>query len=181
MVPLAEIQNYCRGQRLLLIGNGAYPKHARRDLTLRINYGMMGGHADIWVNNIAQDASVHHKLHAEERYILRLNAEYLERIRGTRMHYMYPQFLHSITYFWNNDEFEAMASELDYARPLSGTIAIYWLLKYTQPESLTITGFDLFKTPNQYAGTVHVSECHNLRKDARIMQRYVERGELRWI
>lgn len=179
MVPLEEIQNYCRGQRLLLIGNAARTQEIPHDVLARINYGMLGGPCDIWVNNIAQSEEIQHKLHGEERYILRLNAEYVEAQRGTRLLYGYPQFLHALTYFWNNDEFEAMVKELSYARPLAGTIAIYWFLKYTELESLTITGFDLFETPNAYAGT-QVSGCHDIQKDSRIMMHYIEQGRLRW-
>ena len=57
-----------------------------------------------------------------------------------------------------------MAADLKYDRPLTGTIAIYWFLKYTKLKSLTIAGFDHFETNNTHAKTGLVKP-HKVEQD----------------
>ncbi len=176
MIQLNEIQKYCNGKNILLIGNGPINELPKTDIIVRINYGMMGGDTDIWINNLSQSEQKVTSLSTNQKYILRLNAER----DGERLNRAFPENLKKQTYFWNSNEFNLMTKELDYERPLAGTISIYWLLNYTQPKSLTITGFNHFETKNVYAKTGLVKP-HEIEKDKKYINSMVQQGKIKWI
>jgi hypothetical protein len=177
MVGLQDIQNFVNGKDVLLVGNAELPEiDLDKYLIVRMNYGMKGGEADIWLNNICQNPKVHQGLNRNQKYILRLNGER----NGQRFLLNYPEELKSRTYFWNKEEWAKMVSDLSIDRPLTGTIGIYWFLKYTKLKSLTITGFDFFETKNVYAGT-DATKVHNVEKDKEWTRKQINQGRLKWI
>jgi hypothetical protein len=176
MISLTQVQEYCQNKSILLIGNGPVGQLPERDLTIRMNYGIKGGDCDIWVCNLLQSEQKVMSVSRNQKFILRLNAER----DAFRIKKSYPNALHPITYFWNAEEFNEMATELDYDRPLTGTISIYWLLKYTELKSLTITGFNHFETNNIHADTGLVKP-HKIEKDKDYINKLIEQGKVEWI
>jgi hypothetical protein len=141
-----------------------------------MNYGVLGGDADIWVNNIAQSFEIQRQLaRIKSKCVLRLNAER----DGYRLNYNYPEELHHKTYFWNAFEYKQMIREIGFKRPLTGTIAIYWFLRYTKPDLVTITGFNFFQTENAFTGTT-ATPCHSVDKDRDYVNQLIEDGLVIW-
>ena len=169
---LSYIQKLCKDSDLLVIGNAQMADINPSDyICVRMNYGIRGGNTDIWVNNLYQAEGVHKKLSANQKVIMRLNGEK----NGQRIRANYPKELHKQTYFWNVDEWLDATKEIGADRPLTGTLTLYWFLQYTEPNSITVTGMDFFKTKSLYAKTP-LTKCHDVDKDKKWVLNKVSQG-----
>ena len=150
-----EIRDYIYNKDVLLIGNGEHSEEGldRYNIVIRLNHGIIGKPADIWVNNLL---NYHHKKwdwnKVDFKYMLRLNAE----MKGIRLMRGYPQRYADKTYFWNGYEYQAMAYEVGCMQPFSGTTTVHWLVNHTEPKSITIKGMDFFK--NKLPAAIHKPE-----------------------
>jgi hypothetical protein len=67
-------------------------------------------------------------------------------------------------------------------KPSTGITAIYFLLDYLKIPSITITGFDFFKTKNFYHGvgknTIH-EKFHDPKLEEQLVDKYIEEGRLK--
>jgi hypothetical protein len=144
---------YMQGKNLLVIGNAVTDKeidYSKYNCIVRMNLGIQTKPIDVWVNNLV------HKAHEtlgeipDFKNIIRLNAEK----DGKRMDRM-PKELKPNVWLWNVNEFSTMCKELNYFRPTTGLIAIYWIINNIKYKSMTVTGYDFFKTPNRYTMETH--------------------------
>ena len=160
---------YMNNKKLLLIGNAVVtkePDYSKFDCIIRMNLGVQSSPIDVWIDNLVNKA--HDSLgHIPDiKNIIRLNAEK----DGKRLERM-PKQLKPYTWLWNTGEFSIMCKELNYFRPTTGLISIYWILNNIKFKSFTITGYDFFQTPNRYTNEKHptsktyVYPCHDIMKD----------------
>jgi len=160
---------YMNNKKLLLIGNAVVtkePDYSKFDCIIRMNLGVQTSPIDVWIDNLVNQA--HDSLgHIPDiKNIIRLNAEK----DGKRLERM-PKQLKPYTWLWNTEEYNIMCKELNYFRPTTGLISIYWILNNIKFKSFTITGYDFFQTPNRYTNETHptsktyVYPSHDIMKD----------------
>jgi hypothetical protein len=66
---------------------------------------------------------------------------------------------------------------------LQDLVAIYWIINNIKYKSMTVTGYDFFKTPNRYTMEVHptsktyVYPSHDIRLDEYWIKKWNEEGK----
>ena len=110
---------------------------------VRMNTSRRWGNCDLWFLNssISRSEFLESKNELEEKYIIRGNGDRQGTLQQTKS---YPEEWVGHTYFWDYQCWEDMVEEIKIPRPLTGTIAAYWFLKYTNSE-LTLLNFDCFE------------------------------------
>lgn len=164
------IRDCVNGRPVVLIGNGPSAKDfepSSEHCVVRMNYGILQGAADLWVNNIVGVKSPEGE---RSQYVLRLNAER----GGYRLYDRYPKGLKNKTYFWTPNRYRAVAKLIGYEQPLTGTMALYWFLHNT-PVPLVIVGYDFYK-----AGPGAMPR-HELKYDRAFIERQAKLEEVTWL
>ena len=171
---------YMQGKNLLVIGNAVTDKeidYSKYNCIVRMNLGIQTKPIDVWINNLVNKAHETLGEIPDFKNIIRLNAEK----DGKRMDRM-PNELKPNAWLWNVNEFSTMCKELNYFRPTTGLIAIYWIINNIKYKSMTVTGYDFFKTPNRYtmethivSGT-HVYPSHDINKDKYWIMKWADQG-----
>ena len=160
---------YMQGKDLLVIGNAVTDKeidYSKYNCIVRMNLGIQTKPIDVWVNNLVNKAHETLGEIPDFKNIIRLNAEK----DGKRLNRM-PNELKPNAWLWNVNEFSTMCKELNYFRPTTGLIAIYWIINNIKYKSMTVTGYDFFETPNRYTMETHQTSgtymypSHDIRKD----------------
>jgi len=172
---------YMKDKDLLVIGNAVpdkEPDYSKYNCIVRMNLGIKTTPCDVWIDNLVNKS---HKFLGdipENKNIIRLNAEK----EGKRMNRM-PTELKPHAWLWNANDYNLMCKELDYEKPTTGLVSIYWLLNNIKFNSMTITGYDFFKTPNRYTMEVHptsktyVYPSHDITKDKHWIMKWFEEGK----
>ena len=173
--------SYMKDKDLLVVGNAVTDKeldYSKYNCIVRMNLGIQTKPIDVWVNNLV------HKAHEtlgeipDFKNIIRLNAEK----DGKRINRM-PKELKPNAWLWNVNDFSTMCKELNYFRPTTGLTAIYWIINNIKYKSMTVTGYDFFKTPNRYTMETHptsktyVYPSHNIKLDKYWIMKWNEEGK----
>jgi hypothetical protein len=173
--------SYMNDKDLLVIGNAVIdkePDYSKYNCIVRMNLGIKTKPCDVWINNLVNKAHEFLGDVPEFKNIIRLNAEK----DGKRMNRM-PQEIKPHAWLWNSNEYNFMCRELGYYRPTTGLVAIYWILNNIKFKSMTVTGYDFFKTPNRYTMEVHATSktyvypSHDIRKDEYWIMKWAEQGK----
>lgn len=152
---LQAIREEVDGTRLLVIGNGELPHEpdvAKYDHICRINRGILTARATLWANGLATSCV---PPDGHYRWMLRLNAER----NGDRLLAGFRGHVPANTFLWTSREYELATQRMGIPRPMTGTLAVYWLLWNTTAR-LTVIG-----CPCYLKGGVPFG-CHNPRLDA---------------
>jgi hypothetical protein len=143
-----------------------------------MNLGIQTKPIDVWINNLVNKAHETLGEIPDFKNIIRLNAEK----DGKRLNRM-PNKLKPNAWLWNVNEFSTMCKELNYFRPTTGLIAIYWIINNIKYKSMTVTGYDFFKTPNRYTMETHktsqtyVYPSHDIKLDEYWIMKWNEEGK----
>lgn len=175
--------SYLDGKSVLLVGNGELmheTNYSNYDCIVRMNLGGIEKPCHIWIDNLVYQG--HFKLPQipDVKNIMRLNCEK----NGLRLKRL-PEVLkkRDDIYYWNVVDFKTMCDTLNYPRPTTGLISIYFLLNYCSCD-LTITGFDFFVTRNRYTMEIHIDSkqpaypCHNMQFEKKIVTDWEREGKI---
>lgn len=179
---------YLSNKKILLIGNAdlkTEPNYSEYDCIARINLGILDKPCDVWFNNLVYQAHEflfnRYGRYPEFKNIIRLNAE-----KGAKRLIRMPHCYKPYAWLWNLEEFTKMQQELDYHRPTTGLISVYWILNNIKCD-LHVTGYNFFETCNKYTREVHqVSNkfaypSHEMEKDEYWIKRWHDEGKLNFI
>ena len=152
LVKIEELQRYLQDRNIHLCGNGTSKHPDLKDtIKIRINKGIKLGKCDVWVNNLLNHKYME-KYHKRAKYVLRLNGEN----EGERLFVSTDMCPREKLYVWTAKGFQEASKEVHgtkSARPLSGTLAIYWLLNECKVSGgIFLTGFDFFQYGKPAAG-----------------------------
>ena len=172
---------YMKDKDILVIGNAVSDKeidYSKYNCIVRMNLGVQTKPCDVWINNLVNHAHVMLGEIPDIKNIIRLNAEK----DGKRMERM-PKEIKPHAWLWTSQDYDFMCRELGYFRPTTGLVAIYWLINNIKYKSMTVTGYDFFKTPNRYTMEVHptsktyVYPSHDIRLDEYWIKKWNEEGK----
>ena len=173
--------SYMKDKDILLIGNAVTDKqidYSKYNCIVRMNLGIKTKPIDVWIDNLVNQAHEFLGDVPDFKNIIRLNAEK----DGKRMERM-PKELKPHAWLWNSNEYNFMCRELGYYRPTTGLVSIYWILNNIKFKSMTITGYDFFKTPNRYTMETHATSktyvypSHDIRKDEYWIMKWAKQGK----
>lgn len=154
MLTTDDIKETVQGKIIHICGNGTdrHPK-IKDSILVRINKGIKLGDCDVWINNLIH-LGINERHKNKAKIIMRLNAE----LNGQRLRSCTDNLDQDKLYIWNVKEWEEAAEEIgerkDF-RPLSGTLAVYWFLKHTEPKEILLSGFDFFTHGDKRAAKLH--------------------------
>jgi len=179
---------YLSNKKILLIGNAdlkTEPNYSEYDCIIRLNLGILDKPCDVWINNLVNQAHqfLYDKLgyYPEFKNIIRLNAEK----GGKRMERM-PDLYKPHAWLWNLEEYTKMQHDLDYHRPTTGLVSVYWILNNIKCD-LNVTGYNFFETCNKYTREIHqltktfAYPSHEMEKDEYWIKRWHDEGKLNFI
>ena len=173
--------SYMKDKDILLIGNAVTDKqidYSKYNCIVRMNLGIKTKPIDVWIDNLVNQAHEFLGDIPDCKNIIRLNAEK----DGKRMERM-PKELKPHAWLWNSNEYNFMCRELGYYRPTTGLVSIYWILNNIKFKSMTITGYDFFKTPNRYTMETHATSktyvypSHDIRQDEYWIMKWAKEGK----
>lgn len=175
-------QEYFKDKKVLIIGNSQYPKesnYSKYDSIVRLNLGVQEQPCDVWIDNLVyQGHSLLPYLPNVDK-IMRMNCEK----NGRRLKRIPKELEKKPIWYWNVNEYNLMCNQFVYQRPSTGFIATYYFLNYIRC-SLTITGFDFFKSRNRWTMEIHPTTrtyaypSHDFEKEKRIISEWVKEGKL---
>ena len=173
--------SYMKDKDILLIGNAVTDKqidYSKYNCIVRMNLGIKTKPIDVWIDNLVNQAHEFLGDIPDFKNIIRLNAEK----DGKRMERM-PKELKPYAWLWNSNEYNFMCRELGYYRPTTGLVSVYWILNNIKFKSMTITGYDFFKTPNRYTMETHATSktyvypSHDIRQDEYWIMKWAKEGK----
>ena len=173
--------SYMQDKDLLVIGNAVIkqePDYSKYNCIVRMNLGIKTKPCDVWIDNLVNQAHEFLGDIPNFKNIIRLNAEK----DGKRMERL-PKELKPHAWLWNSNEYNFMCRELGYYRPTTGLVSIYWILNNIKFKSMTVTGYDFFKTPNRYTMETHATSgtyvypSHDIRKDEYWIMKWAKQGK----
>lgn len=193
MISFEEIQNYCKGKRVLIVGNsGALLKSKKGDIidsydiVVRMGHGFpqeryydhVGKRTDIWVcayKNIDRMRDDKNKFNP--KYIIR------------NCFPVVPQGAEKITYFTkdNQEQINEIRNILHNStretvrrNPTTGFVSIFLFLNYIKTQSqLDIVGFDFFQTPLNFyeqgrTDKVAPHKCHRPDLEKLVIEKLIK-------
>ncbi len=94
---------------------------------------------------------------------------------------MMTDYIDKISLKFMDEEWDKLYEKLGQNRPSTGIMALEWLLD-TRFKSLTLIGFDFWKTPNWYTDTRHLGE-HNPEAEQLYIEEKIReyKGKIKWI
>jgi hypothetical protein len=141
----SDIISYIGDKPIVIVGSSKDISHLKINypIVVRLNSSRRWGDCDIWFNNYCNGLDEHYKSSGSnnEKFIIRGNGDR----DGSNMIRNYPEEWYNKTYFWDPKYWKEMTEEINIDRPLTGTIAAYWFLRYTTSK-ITLLNFDFYKT-----------------------------------
>ena len=188
-ISFAEIQAYCRGKRLAIVGNSSLLLEREDgaridacDLVVRMNHGYprastlraTGSRTDIWVcsfNDRARQIS--------ERDLFK--ARYILRLQPDRAH-LDPR-LEPDVYVQEPIDYDELRRQLGGEFPSTGCMAIWFFLERVGAlADVQLFGFDFFQRPNfDRVGRAPFHDVHNPEVERRFLTELVAKHAAVWV
>jgi hypothetical protein len=169
-----EIADYIGSTSVVYIGNGNVPESFvpsdHGNVICRVNRGIINGFAHIWVNGMLDPRKLGRWYKDLWRYMLRLNADH--EAKYLRNYFNRADAPNDRTYFWNLADWLTATSVIGVARPMTGTLGIYWLTRYTDAR-LVVFGCDCFAQGGAY-------RVHEPKKDRAYLESLNQAGRIEY-
>lgn len=182
-VSLEEIQHFCSGKSIALVGNGSCllkKRHGKlidsHDIVIRMNYGMpiqrsladyTGRRTDIYIGSMSRPEAVLNQLRGSNpKYVFKL-------IRASSN--VSPKLLELPNFFLGDiKEYREVRSEFNGLKPSTGAVALSFLINNIEYANVAVFGFDFFKSASR-AGRNRFNSYLYKDHDPQLEQRYIQK------
>jgi len=178
MKTIHDVQCLVDNKNILLVGNNDTINKTDNskiidsyDIVVRMNHGVpepnLGSKTDIWLcsyNNVNRQPLDYQKV--TPKIVIRLNAD------GN-----INDIIRENLYIWDKKEHLKFKEHID-CLPSTGVMAIEFFLNFTKPKSLTLIGYDNFKTKTFYNLRVIADKYHDINKEAEYTNNLINEGKI---
>lgn len=181
------VEELVKNKELLLVGNGSevlgkgelidsYECVVRFNFGIRQNKGFkVGSKCDLWVYAMSSEGiclDTYNRATIKPFYCVRFANPCKTKI-GDNFIDMSKERL---DVFYKLSKLFELASD---ENPSTGVSLLYYIVNYCSPKSITLIGFDSFKTPNFYANRVWANLWHDSSKEEAYIKKLEEEGKIR--
>lgn len=178
MIELIKIQEFVENKNIILVGNNDNINKTDNskiidsyDIVVRMNHAMpeknIGYKTDIWLmsfNNLMKQIKEY--MIFKPKYTIRLN--YFNEDAN-----IHPAIKSNNLYIWPVEEHKKIEEIIGNRTVSTGCMGIYFFANYCKPKSISIIGYDFFKTKSFYNSINMSSQWHTADNERMFAEKYI--------